>query len=214
MNWNEWEAIWKRQELPVGKNADVAKLLASYETKRRKQARTLWIRDITEAAASVLVAIAFSAIAIKTQRAAWLIWLAVVLVLGVGAMFVRERLRAKRVRLDTSAPLMAKLEANIAELRHQRRLLLNIGLWYFAPIAAAMLLVVTAMALNVSATSVQMLKHPFVLCFLIADVLLSGGLIVGASLLNRRAVRKQIEPRLEELEKLQHYMLNSQDSAS
>jgi hypothetical protein len=212
MSANEWEVIWKRQELPVGKSVDVTTLLASFETKRRKQARTLWIRDIGEASASFLVAIAFSAIALKTHKAAWLIWLAVALVLGVGAIFIRERIRIRRTKLAADASLIAKLEADISELRHQRRLLSQIGLWYFAPLACAMLLVGGAMMFNASSTGMMILREPFVLGCLIGYAVLCTGLFGFAWRANRRAVEKQIEPRLEELGKLyQHALSQGED---
>ena len=38
MNWNDYEAVWKRQALPVGADADLATLRETFETKRRKMA--------------------------------------------------------------------------------------------------------------------------------------------------------------------------------
>ena len=41
MNWNDYEAVWKRQELPVGADADLATLRETFETKRRKMGHTI-----------------------------------------------------------------------------------------------------------------------------------------------------------------------------
>ena len=211
MNWNNWEMIWRRQEPPIGATADLAMLRETFETKRRKLARGLFARDLLEAAAGLLVAGVFSDMGWHMKSNGWPIAVAVVLVLGVTGFFVRERLRARRQRLGPDAPLLAKLEAEIAELRHQRRLLWNVWPWYLGPIVAAWTIVgVTAVAAAFAQTNVvgrEMLKHPLVLGFLGGYVLLCLGLFWGVWKLNRRAVRTQIDPRLEELEKLQRDLL-------
>lgn len=208
---NEWDFIWRRQKLPEGKTADIATLLANFEAQRRKQARTFWLRDIGEASASLLVAVVFGVIALKSPKLGYWIWPAVLLVLGVGSVFVRERLRARKLKTDPAKPLLEKLGADIAELRHQRRLLLNLGVRYFAPLSGAMLLIGGSMALNASPTAVLMLHDPFVISWLVGYALLCIGLGAFAWMSIRRTVRKRIEPRLEELVKLHQYALNKSE---
>jgi hypothetical protein len=206
MNWNDYEAIWKRQKLPVGARADLAVLRETFESKRRKMAATLFVRDIVEASAGVVVTIAFVLIWWKQGRAGWPIALAIGCILWVTGFFIRERIRAHRNRLGADASLLAKLEAEIAELRHQQRLLLNVWTWYLAPCLVAILIVLATILLNAPVKAV-------------ADHLLIVGGFFGAYLVllgfvfwliwfaNRRAVRKGIEPRLEELEKLHESLL-------
>src|SRR5208283_2917849 len=137
MNWNDYEAIWKRQELPVGAGADLATLRGAFEKKRRKLAATLFMRDILEAVAGVFASGVFAYSWWPVGREAWPMVFAIALILGISGFFVRERFRAHRLRLGPDVPLVAKVEADIAELRHQRHLLLNIWSWYLAPCGGA-----------------------------------------------------------------------------
>lgn len=211
MNLNDWDFVWRRQELPVGPEADIAQLRQSYEAKSRKQARALLVRDLTEASASAFLAIGLSKEAMHA-KSAWLVWLAVAILLTIGGVFVRERLRARRLRLDSSAPLLTKLEADLAELRHQHRLISRVGVWYFGPLAFVMVLVGAAKVMNLTATEQLMLEDPFTLACLGGYLALCLILFIGGYAINRRAVRKRIEPRIAELEKLQHELMSQKIS--
>ena len=202
MNWNDYEAIWKRQDLPVGASADLAVLMETFETKRRKLAATLFARDLLEASAGVVVAIAFALIWWKQGRDAWPFALAIACILWVTGFFIRERIRTHRNRLGPDAALLAKLEAEIAELRHQRRLLLSIWTWYLAPCLAAILIVLATVVLNVPRGVLS--DH---LLFIGGYIVLGGVLFWLIWFANRRAVRKQLEPRLEELERLHRSLI-------
>ena len=203
MNLNDYESIWKRQELPVGANADLKALRETYETKRRKMAGTLFVRDIVEASAGLFVAVVFGFKGWHMGKAGWPIALAVALILGVTFFFIRERFRARRTRVGADGPVLAKLEADIAELQHQRRLLLSVATWYLAPCLAAML--IFAATISISAPT-PLSRDPLFQAIYWAFVAI---LYWGVWALNRRAVRRQIDPRLAELEKLRADLLSS-----
>ena len=211
MNWNDYEAIWKRQELPVGAGADLASLKATFETKHRKLAATLFIRDIAEAAAGVLVAGAISFMWWKQGTTGWPLSIALVLILGVTGVFIKERLRTHRQRLGAEAPMLARLEAEIAELQHQRHLLLRVRTWYLLPCAAAILIVLATVLRNAPAEALA--DHwPIIGGFFGAYLVLLCFLFWLAWRINRQAVRKQIEPRLAELESLRRELLASSET--
>ena len=202
MNWNDLKAIWSGQDLPAGPGADLATLQRSFETKRQKLARGLFRRDVVEAVAGVLVAGVFAYTGWQMGRAGWPIALAVVLMLGLTGFFIRERVRSRSHRLGVDAPLLAKLEAEIAELRHQRRLLLQVGRWYLAPcIAAAAIVAGTALVHAPIPLAPKLLAGTIMLLLLALTYW-------GVWALNRCAVRKQIAPRLEELEKLHQSLIS------
>jgi hypothetical protein len=206
MNWNDYEAIWKRQELPVGANADLAMLKQTFEQKRRKLAAILFARDIVEASAGVVGSIAFALIWLHQGKAGWPIALAIACILWVTGFFVRERFRAHRSRPGSEAQMLAKLEAEIAELRHQRRLLLSLWKWYLSPCLAAILIVLAVILINAPAGALA--GHLLILGgFFGAYLVLLGFLFWLIWFVNCRAVRKQIEPRLAELEKLHQSLL-------
>jgi hypothetical protein len=194
--------------LPVGASANLADLRTTFETKRRKLAATLLVRDLLETGAGLLVTGVFVFAWWKIGAAAWPMAFAIALVLGVSGFFVRERFRARRVRVGVAAPLLAKVEADIAELQHQRHLLRTVWAWYLGPLAGAIAIVAaTLMRVLVAKAPPGFLTalwdHPAALVWIVfyfAVVL--PVCFWGVWALNRRAVRKGIEPRLAELEKL------------
>ena len=117
MNWRDWEMIWKRPELPLGAAADLASIRDTFEVKRRKFRNALLVRDVVEGGAGLLVVIALAFIWWRQGRSGWPIAAAIALVLGVVAVFVRERLRARRNRVDASAPLAHRLAGYIVDLQ-------------------------------------------------------------------------------------------------
>jgi len=203
MNWNDYEAVWKRQELPVGADADLASLRQTFETKRRELAATLLIRDWTEISACLVVVAFYAWFWRSIGPSGWPMAVAMLLILGVAGVFLRERRRTRRKRLGADSPLLAKIEADLAELCHQRRLLLNVWAWYLAPGAGAMLIQVGVIIRR--AKPWEATREPL--------FLLGFGLCLALFLwfvwaINVRAVRKQIEPRLGELEKLRRDILS------
>jgi hypothetical protein len=215
MNWNDYEAAWKRQPVPIGAEASVADLRATFESKHRKLAATLQLRDSLESAAGVLVAGAFGWVGWHLGRAGWPIWLAILLILGVTGFFLRERLRARRLRLGPEATLLAKIGADLAELRHQRRLLLNIWSWYLFPCAGAIGLfgfaVIQKMIREAPPGFLEkLLEHPWLIAPVVGYFLiLLPALFWSIWWMNRRAVRQDIDPRIAELEKLHQSLLES-----
>ena len=198
MNWNDYEAVWKRQELPRGADADLAELRQTFETKSRKMAKSLLLRDVLEASAGVFVTLAAARIWWRLGATGWPIAMAMALTMGVTAIFLRERVRAHRLRLSADAPLLAKLDADIAEVRHQRHLLLNIWKWYLSPLSAAIVIVCLTIARHRPYVDWVFLNSYFGFCVL---------LFCWVWALNRRVVHKQLDPRLAELEKLRSDLL-------
>ena len=215
MNWNDYEAVWKHQKLPVGVDADLADLKETFEAKQRKMAKGLFARDILEGSTGLLVSGVFANVWWHVGKQGWPMAFAIALILGVSGFFVRERIRAHRLRLGADAPLLAKIEADIAELRRQRHLLLNLWSWYLAPLAAAIVIIGATLARITIIKAppgflAALWENPAAVALIIAYVVIVLPLCFwGVWTLNRRAVRKQIEPRLEELEKLHRDLLSS-----
>jgi hypothetical protein len=196
MSWNELKTIWGGQKLPVGLGADVAELQRAFEAKRRRLARSLFWRDAREAVTAVLVAGVFAWTGWQMGKAGWPIALAAAIMLGLAGYFIRERVHAHRRRPDADAPLLAKLEAEIAELRHQRDLLFGVAGWYLAPcLVAGAIFAVTTMVHAPIPLSTKLLAGVIMLLIL---ALVSWGVWA----LNRWGARRSLEPRLRELEEL------------
>lgn len=202
MNWNDYEAVWKRQALPLGAEADMAHLLATFETRSRKLHAVVMVRDLAEAGAGILVACANAATWWHIGRAGWPMAIAMALILGVSAVFLGERLRARRARLGPDAPLIAKVDSDIRLLRRQCRLLRSVWAWYLAPCAAAIAIQVGVVVRRLPRWD-PVREPAYLLGFFILFALVFG----FAWAINRRALRKRLLPRLEELEKMRREIL-------
>jgi len=206
MNWSDYEAVWKRQPVPLGEQADVAGLRKNFEDKHRKMAAALLVRDWVEIAACGVVVTSYLWFWHKAGSAGWPLGVAILLILGVATFFLRERRRAHRKRLGVDAALRDKVEADLAELRHQRWLLLKVWHWYIAPCAAAMLLhLVVILRTRPAWDPLREALAIGLACLFIALI------CWFVAMLNRVSVRKQLEPRIAELEKLHRQLLDEND---
>lgn len=191
MNWSELEKIWRNT--PTGKQP--ACDTAEFAARRRRMQRSLARRDWLEAVVGLGVAASFAGFLLFLGVADWRGWLAVGLVLAVSGVFVVERRRAHRLRPMPDASLLAQLDGEIEELRHQRRLLRRVAWWYLLPLGAATLLFAWALLAAVAERTGRF-DGVFLWRF--------GGIIVAVDLsiwwLNRRAITTEIEPRLRACE--------------
>jgi hypothetical protein len=203
MNWSDYEAVWKRQPVPVGADADVAHIRQTFEAKRRKLAGSLVVRDYAELAACVFVVVSYARFWSKVGTSGWPMGIAILIIAGVGLKFIRERMRIRRQRLSADAPLVLKISADLAELQHQRRLLLNIWTWYLGPCAAAM--IIHGYVIMGRAKPWEPIRQPL---FIVGFGVFFAAVFAFAWVINRRALHKRIEPRIHELEKLKRDVLS------
>jgi hypothetical protein len=207
MNWNDWETIWKRQELPLGAKADLSVIRRTLEDKRLKLERALSLWYTVEGWGSILIALVYVFSWWKLGRDGWPIGFSIVLTLGVSAVFLRERLIARRFQLGSEAPLLARTEAYLARLRHQRRVHLNIGTWYFVPLLAGGLIASGTMHRILSRRdppgfTAAVWEDPAARAWVIALVGITAVATLAAWVSIRRDVGRRLDPRIEELEKL------------
>src|SRR4051794_4493541 len=120
MKLSDYEAAWKRQPLPRGVDADLNDLKQTFDTNRRKMAAALLVRDWSELVACGIVVVVYASYWRGVGPAGWPMGFAILMILVVAGMFIRERLRSRRSRLGVDAPLLAKISADLAELRYQR----------------------------------------------------------------------------------------------
>ena len=143
-------------------------------------------------------------------KTGWPITLAVIWALGVAVVSAKERIRAHRNRLAPDVSLLVKVDSEIAELRHQRRLFLNAGLKYCLPGAIVTVIGFVTVARRPGHTPTppgflfDLLTNPLTLGWIIVLSVAFGSFIWRARRVTRDEVRKQIDPRLAELEKLRH----------
>lgn len=208
MKWSDYEDVWKRQKPPLGANADLERLKNTFDTQHRKQEANLRVRDYAEGIAGIFVSIAIGFIWWHHGKSGWPMALAILLTLGVTAVFVRERILARGNRLNRAASLLAKVEADLAELRRQRKMILKMWWWYLLPLLMAILIV--GSTITASRPPWDISRDPL---FKIGFWIFNGLFCWFAWLINRNAIRKNVSPRIKELEKLRDDILSDQAEA-
>ncbi len=206
MKWSDYEDVWKRQKLPLGASANLTVLKKTFDTQHRKQEATLRVRDYAEGIAGVIVSVAIGFIWWGQGKSGWPLALAILITFGVTSVFVRERILARRNRLNPDAPLLAKIEADLNELRRQRHLILKMWWWYILPLLVAILIV--GSTITASRPPWDISRDPI---FKTGFWIFNGLFSWFAWVINRNAIRKNISPRIEELEKLRRDLITTTD---
>ena len=202
MNWDDLTAVWRKQPQEPVPQTQFDILLKTFSKKSRRLARVLFWRDIREFLACGIVIYAFARAALSRGQAGWPIWIAEALVLGVAVFFLKERIRAHRHRTGPSSSLLEKIDADIRELRHQRKLLLKVGTWYLGPCILSWFIVMAATRFHGLS---GLLRTPAQMGSYLGGSLVFFWLIWK---LNQRAVRKKIEPRIADLELLRSGLIS------
>jgi len=207
MNLSDYEALWKRPELPRGMDADVADLKCTFEAKHRKLERTIVLRNFIEGVGGIFAAVGFGILAWRMGIRSWSINLGLGLIAAVACVFLHDWWRFRRTRSRPEAPLLARIDSSITELRHQRALVGQIGKWYLSSYLAAMILIGAGLLQHLASKAPPglgraVLSTPATLAWI---VIILGTVIVAIVwwwVDVQRAIRLQIDPRLAELDKL------------
>jgi hypothetical protein len=214
MNWNELEVIWRRQKTP-STTTDGAEIRRTFEERHRKMRATLLVRNVAEGGTGLVLTPVITYLGTRQGTAAWPLRITAALLFAVTCVFVVDQLRIWRHRLGPGVPLLAKVDAELWELRHQRRLIQAWAWWYVSPCVVAITIGFIALSrLNFGKAPpgllTEILTTPITLVWIV--ILLA---VVGVALwriwhANREAILKQIDPRIVELETLRGSMLRGE----
>jgi hypothetical protein len=202
MDWTDCAGAWTRQDVPAASAAELAALEAGFERRRQALASARLVRLLVEGSMGPLVALGLAIGGWITGRSGWPLAAAILLILGgfavtSGACWLSAR-RARRAQAGPDAPLLAQVEADLADLQRRRRGLLTMRTWHYGPVYAAALLIPFMLALR-GPGGAGWFPVAFS-CYFSAVLLLSW-------MHNRREVRRRIDPRLDELERLRRGLL-------
>jgi len=215
MNWNEWEMLWRRQQNPVGAGADLVLLKQTFEEQRRKLRRTILIRNVSEGATGLVLSAFLAFMGAHAGVGGWRMWTGLALLFGVSLVFVFDFVHAHRSRLPGDAPILCKIDAEIAELRRQRRLLARIGLWYFAPMAVSFVLIASAWVARINREIPPGMLHdafktPTIIIWFVSTLAITGAATAWVWRQQVKSIRTRVNPRLDELKKLREDLIRSQ----
>jgi hypothetical protein len=183
MNFETLQQRWQKQETRSPAKVDASLVLQEVRRNHRSFERTIFWRDFREVGAALLATIYF---VFRTRG--WTDYLLGSAAAGVGIYILVDRLRQRKNRPSQSESLRSFVESSLHQVRHQSWLLRNVLWWYLLPLMAPVLISIAVQADNLR----QCMRHSVI-------ILVMTWLIYK---LNQNAVRTQLVPREQELERL------------
>jgi hypothetical protein len=211
MNWNELEVIWRRQEIP-STTTDVEEITRTFEQRHRRLRTNLLIRNAAEGGTGLIMTPVLVYLWMRSGKAGWPLGITTAILFAVTCVFVLDQLRIWRQRLGPGVPLLAKVEAELFELRHQRRLIQTWAWWYLLPgVVAIVIAWITISRLNYGKAPpgllTEILTTPITMAWIAILAAVVGFALWRVWRSNCDAIQKQIDPRIVELEMLRDSML-------
>jgi hypothetical protein len=200
MNWDDLTFAWRSQPPETISETTFDAMKNRFEKKSRRLKHTLFRRDALEVACGLFVIYIF-ANATFHRAPAWLLWLALLPLVGVVTILLKERIRAHRTQPDPNASFLERVDADLAELQHQTTILNNIVTWYLGPIALSWFLVMVGTGFHGLGGHLRTPRQ--IIVYFICCVILMW--LVWH--LNHRAVQKCITPKITELEQLKNELM-------
>lgn len=185
----EAEFLWRGQ--PAPSSIDSAALAERIRREARAFERRILWRDVSEIAASLLVAVVFAAEGLR--RDAPLAWsvAAGLLALVPAAFLIAGRIRRIRRAPAASASLRAHIADALAALDTQIRLLRAVVWWYLTPLGVAGLLFLGSVFFQSNA----IIPWPATVVGVVGGLIVLSVVWVWVYRLNQRAVTSDLEPR-------------------
>ena len=199
MNFDELQKAWQSQNpgAKVTINADA--LLKEVRRNQHHFWMMIFWRDVREVGATAFLTWLFLHLAILDR--VWPFYLSSFACLGVGIFMLVDRWLQRRKRPVTNDHLRSCIEASLIQVNHQIWLLKNVFWWYLLPLAIGTGIFIISLAWKIP--NEGRVSRVEMVCLLLG----SSAIICGLSFwfvywLNQLAVRKNLEPRRQELESL------------
>lgn len=193
MNIENLQKTWQAQNASATVTLDTNLLLNEVRRNQRQFQSTIARRDAIEIIACILMTVGFFAWGYAWHW--WSLYLLSACCFEVGAFFIVDRRRQRRKQPVKNDTVRACIESSLFQIKHQIWLLRNILWWYLLPpiigVAA-----VTFQTVVRQTDSSDALVTGIVFTFTYA---FTYGFVFWA---NQRVVKKQLNPRREELEAL------------
>jgi hypothetical protein len=195
MNFENLQKAWQSQDANTKVTIDADMLLKEIRRNQRQFRTVILGRDVREVGVCALMTLGFLAWGISWQW--WSLCLLAFCCFGVGAFFVVDRLMQRRKQPIKNDSLQACIESSLFQVNHQIWLLKNIFWWYLLPILIGLGAVIGSIVWNNRGNG-------------LAAMIMLGAVFTftyGFSYwivyrVNQNAVRKELDPRRQELEAL------------
>jgi hypothetical protein len=192
MDSDDYKQVWQTQS-----RLTIDTELLVNEVRRNQQQFTtmLFWRDVREVGICVLLVLLWFYVGAKLALP-WTWYLIVPALLWVGGYMLADRFRHKRQPLDPAEPLQHRVKNSLAQIEQQIRLLRSVHWWCLLPMAPPLL----AFQIHVTWQIHDRLAHWWM--FLASHVAIVAIVFAGVYWLNQQAIRRSLEPRRQELQKL------------
>lgn len=192
MNFDDFQKSWQSQDAQkISINVDV--LLNEVRANQLVFRTRIFVRDMIEVGVAAVLVPTFIAAGLKVS---WTLHLCAFGCFVVGAYFLVDRLRQRKKTPDLHGSLKDCAITSLAEVSHQIWLLKNILWWYLLPIFVPIMVFFGWVAWKVSAPVTTKILH------LLPNASFVVVLYAFIYWLNQLAVKKQLEPRRQQLNKL------------
>lgn len=190
MNDEEMKRLWQDQPIPPPE-VDIPTLLATAGKKHREFQRAIFWRDFREVAVALVLIPVFLVFA-QDRDALWTSYLMVLALVFVAGFMWIDGLRWRKATAGPGENIAETVASALAVVEHQIWLLRNILWWYLGPLMGA--LVIDAVHHLLTSP-----RNPSSFYGPIATYLFVGAVLWWV---NQRFVKRDLEPRRSELQKL------------
>lgn len=181
MTFDELQKNWQSQQADAKLAINPDLLLREIKRNKEHFESTIFWRDVREVVISVLLVAIFLYFGIKSGL--WPLYLLAIFSLWVSVFIVVDRILQKTRKPYRSDSLFNCVKCSLAQINHQIWLLRNVLWWYVAPFGIGLIIW-------------------FGYSGSLKDILVVVLLCWGVYWLNQQAIRKELSPRKNELEKL------------
>jgi hypothetical protein len=190
MNDEDLQKLWQSQAAPDPVRA-MENLIATTREEHRVFRRTILFRDLREIGVGLVLLPIWIWMGLRAH-ADWTWYLMIPALLFVMGYFVVDRLRHRADAPQPSEPVAPSLAKALREVEHQIWLLRNILWWYLLPIGAALF----ANDLG------DLVRGKCSVLGFVLGLLTNTGICWGVWWLNQYVVRRDLEPRRQQLQEL------------
>jgi hypothetical protein len=204
---DDLKRAWQSQTAPQRLTLDAGLVLNEVRRNERQFAAMIYSRDVREVGVALLLVPVWIYCGIRFSHQ-WSWYLVVPTLLWIAGFMIADRVRQRRRQPKPGDTLRSSIESSLAQVEHQIWLLRNIFWWYLLPPGAALMIWPAHLAWRSRDDGLEALGG-FVGVVLV--YLLVGWFIYW---LNQHAVRKELEPRRQELQALLRSLNDSSEASS
>jgi hypothetical protein len=167
-------------------------LLQELRRNQRNFKAVIFWRDFREVFVAAVMTVFFAWIGLRGDGWPWVFLGGTCL--WVGGYFLVDRFRRRGRAAQYGDSLLGCVEASLADVEHQIWLLKNVFWWYLLPLAIGMVVVLVSMTITIQDMPAAMRWAIFLPMGLFCALVFAG-----VYWINQVAVRKELEPRRQEL---------------